>query len=482
MKFRVILVILFLLSLSLNVMGEDVVSGNAITLTEYLDRVKDKHPFFEKESLNAEIDRWEGESLLGGQEWIFALQPFYNRFGEVTASPAEGAHNVGGEISLSKSVWETGGWLELGLQSDYTRSQGALSFPAFTASDTDTFTQSVSLSYIQPLLKNIGGDLYRLGYDLNQYNIKASEVQAIESGEEFLLVVGLRFIDWMHFSEQIYLNRERLELAQEQLAQTTKRFKANLVDRVDVIRAEDAIRSSQQGLIQLEAQWKAKQAELAVISQSEDIYSSAPRHGLYELETLPSLEESSNRLRERARVFEPLRIAQTQLEHSKQGYRLEMKPELTLTVSGSLKGSDGEFVQSLEMVHPDLHVDLELKVPSLYKQQTSKIKKADTQLEQLAATVRDLQVTLDANLRALMIQILEMERVLELNRELIKSAQERTKEELKLYNQGRGQLNFVIQARDNEKNAKLSYAGNAVSYQKLVLQYRAIMDELYKPK
>jgi outer membrane protein TolC len=134
------------------------------------------------------------------------------------------------------------------------------------------------------------------------------------------------------------------------------------------------------------------------------------------------------------------------------------------------------------MIHPDLHVDLELKVPSLYKEQSSKIKKADAQLEQLAATVRDLQVTLEANLRALMIQILEMERVLELNRELIKSAQERTKEELKLYNQGRGELNFVIQARDNEKNAKLSYAGNAVSYQKLAMQYRALMDELYEPK
>ena len=110
------------------------------------------------------------------------------------------------------------------------------------------------------------------------------------------------------------------------------------------------------------------------------------------------------------------------------------------------------------------------------------MEQADAQLDQLSATVMDLQVTLDSNLRALMIQILEMERILELNRELIKSAQERTKEELKLYNQGRGELNFVIQARDNEKNAKLSYASNAVSYQKLVLQYRALMDELYNPQ
>ncbi len=481
MKYSLILGMLVLFSTQFSAIAEDVLSGQPITLDEYLKMVVDKHPFFNKEALNAEIDRWEGESLLGGQEWIFALQPFYNRYGEVSASPAEGAHNVGGEVSLSKSIWETGGQVELALQSDYTRSENVASLSG-GVSDTDLFTQSVSLSYIQPLLKNLGGVLYRLGYDLNKYNIKTSEVEAVESDEEFLLDVALRFIDWLHYSEQIYLNRERLELAQEQLAQTTKLFQANLVDRVDVIRAEDAIRSSQQGLIQLESQWKAKQAELAVIAQNGDIYRSAPRHELYELETLPSLEESSKRLKQRARVLEPLRLAQAQLDHSKWGYQQEMKPDLTLTLSGSIKGSDSEFVKSLEIIHPDLHVDLELKVPTHYQQPSSKIKKADSQLEQLAETVKDLQVTLDANLRALMIQILEMEQILELNKELIKSAQERTTEELKLYNQGRGELNFVIQARDNEKNAKLSYAGNAVSYHKLVLQYRALMDELYKSR
>jgi len=49
---------------------------------------------------------------------------------------------------------------------------------------------------------------------------------------------------------------------------------------------------------------------------------------------------------------------------------------------------------------------------------------------------------------------------------------------LKLYNQGRGDLTFVIQSRDNEENAKLTYAQNSTLYHKLILQYRSLLDEL----
>ncbi len=78
----------------------------------------------------------------------------------------------------------------------------------------------------------------------------------------------------------------------------------------------------------------------------------------------------------------------------------------------------------------------------------------------------------------LLIQIVELEKVLELNQEQIKSAREKTTEEIKLYNQGRSQLTFVIQSRDNEENAKLLYAENASLYHTLLLQYHALLDEL----
>jgi hypothetical protein len=47
-----------------------------------------------------------------------------------------------------------------------------------------------------------------------------------------------------------------------------------------------------------------------------------------------------------------------------------------------------------------------------------------------------------------------------------------------LYNQGRGDLTFVIQSRDNVALSELEYAGNAATYHHLALQLEALSDRL----
>ncbi|MEJ2488045.1 MAG: hypothetical protein P8Y68_20190, partial [Anaerolineales bacterium] len=91
---------------------------------------------------------------------------------------------------------------------------------------------------------------------------------------------------------------------------------------------------------------------------------------------------------------------------------------------------------------------------------------------------RQAQLNLEANARNLLVRINEILKVLELNLQQIESAKLKTEEEDKLYRQGRGQLTFVIQSRDNEENARFTYAQNAALYQNLVLQYKALIDDL----
>jgi len=112
---------------------------------------------------------------------------------------------------------------------------------------------------------------------------------------------------------------------------------------------------------------------------------------------------------------------------------------------------------------------------------TAQANTAKTRLEidRLDRDIENISLDLESGVVNLLILIQEMERVLELNQEQIVSARAKTEEELNLYNQGRGDLTFVILSRDNEQQAKLTYAQNAASYQKLVLQYRALMDEFF---
>jgi hypothetical protein len=75
-----------------------------------------------------------------------------------------------------------------------------------------------------------------------------------------------------------------------------------------------------------------------------------------------------------------------------------MLPEFTLTLNGTLKGSEDEVVESLKIKYPDFHVGLELRIPSLHQGEKSKIEKADVQFEQLEHIIKDLQITLESNL------------------------------------------------------------------------------------
>jgi len=449
--------------------------AETITLKEFLDLAEENHPFFSKEALSAEIEKKQAESLLGAKDWQFSVSPYYSHLGEASAAEysIQGLDSTGGEASLGGPIWATGGTLGFSFSSDYSIRD------YYGTTDTSAFKQSIALSYTQPLLKNLGGKLDRLGYELSGYGINLAEVQALENQENFMLELSTRFLDWVHLSEMVEISEERLKLAEEQLAQVQKRYKANLVDRVDVLRGEDAVRGAEQGLLQFRAKWKARQAELAVLVQSGEIYEKSPDFELYALEDLPEMEESVSALKARSRLLGTFQILKSQLVHQRAGLLEQKRPELNLTLSGGLAGQDEEFVSSLEITKPDAAVSLEFKALLGNRGIKAKIEKIDLQVKQLQEERRDLEISLEASLRNLLIQIVEMEKILELNQAQINSAQEKTVEELKLYNQGRGQLTFVIQSRDNEQNAKLSYANNAALYHSLVLQYHALLDELF---
>lgn len=117
------------------------------------------------------------------------------------------------------------------------------------------------------LKRNQSGVLDRLQYDLKQFDIDLAEVMAIENEEDFLAGAASRFLDWVYLKEQHRIVAARLSLSEEQRANTHERREANLIDEVDVIRAEDAVRIARQDLYLIESEIGALPAALAVVQQ-----------------------------------------------------------------------------------------------------------------------------------------------------------------------------------------------------------------------
>jgi outer membrane protein TolC len=450
-------------------------AADPVTLDEYLSLLRQNHPFFTKEELAVDIEQYRARAFLGDQDWTFSAAPVYRYAGEATASDFGAqtrAHSAQVELDLGRSFWSTGGRIGVGVTTGYLDYD-----PVFGPSEV--YRTGFSVSYTQPLLQNIGGSLDRLGYDLSAYSIDLAAVEAAENQEGFLLARALEYLDWVASAESVRIAEERLLLSREQLEQTTRKFQANLVDRVDVLRAEDAVRTAGQFVLQAQSRYRAQQARLAVSSYSEQLYEQSPEYDIYETRALPSRSEAQAALSAGSRLLATFSIIENQLLRNRKGLTELRRPRLDLGVTAGLYGQDSTWGASLGITEPDATVSLVFSQTLGNRTVKADIERTDAEIRQVRLEMASVENSLQADLAALLIQLEELENILELNRAQIQSAEQKTQEEIKLYNQGRSQLIFVIQSRDNEENARLTYAQNAVQYHTLVLQYRALMDELF---
>jgi hypothetical protein len=453
------------------------VTAQTVTRDQFLEELKATHPVFVSHRMTADIESEDRNSYLGAEDWLVR-----SAFG-ITHSEAAFA-GLGPEkttgISLSGDVqrtfWSTGG-----------RLSGSLSFyrgdltvdPAFGIPDSYYETQ-LGVVYSHPLMKNKGGYLDRLAYDLKQYDIDYSEIEAVETEEDFLAAAASRFLDWVFLTEQRDITLERLSLSEQELERTNRKREAYLVDQADVIRAEDAVRFWEQTLELVGVDWAAVQAELAVLAQADTLFHVEPAFDLYVLEPLPSLEDSVEHLKAHSRLLSAPRVRVEQLQHARLGYEETAKPDLTLVAELNAKGAADPFFDTLTPDRPGGALGLEFGFPVENRTANSQIARTDLEIEQLELVIDEVSLTLASALANVHTQLREFEQVLALNVEQIESAKLRTEEEHKLYNQGRGELTFVIQSRDNEQLAHLTYAANALAYHKLLVEYRSLADQLHE--
>ncbi len=445
-----------------------------ITLDEYFDLVKANHPYFKQERLSVEIEQKQAESLLGSQDWQLHVAPSYSYLGKGSAPEynANEMHSAGIEAGLGRSIWNTGGRLDLSLTSGYTHMNSDLGL-------SNVYRHGVAATFTQPLLQNWKGKLDRLEYGLSGYTIDFTKMQAYENEENFMLDVAVRFLDWAYYEEEAAIRKQRLEIARRGLEQVKKRYEANLVDRVDVLRSEDALRLSEQGLVLARSQSRAKQAELAVIAGNDEMYGRMPMYDLYRFVTLPETAQVMAEMKSRSRMLKTFDILREQVVYQREGVKDQERARLDLSVTAGLYGRDEVFGDSLEIYHPDAAVSLVFARPLGGNTVKAQLEKLEKQISLIDEEKKSLERELEASMINLLVRIRDLEDILDLNRKQIESARVKTGEELKLYNQGRGQLTFVIQSEDGEEEALLTYAGNAYLYQTLMLQYRALLDTLY---
>ena len=92
-----------------------------ITMDDFLESVKESHPFFAREDLALEIEMRARERFLGAQDWNISSSPFFIHQKPISSSSfaADRIDIVGAEIAAERAIWNTGGRLSLSWSTEF---------------------------------------------------------------------------------------------------------------------------------------------------------------------------------------------------------------------------------------------------------------------------------------------------------------------------------------------------------------------------
>lgn len=240
---------------------------------------------------------------------------------------------------------------------------------------------------------------------------------------------------------------------------------------------------AEQQFLLSQSRFEAKTESLAHLSALPELLDKRPDFSLYDFPELPPLEQLVSESKKNTRNIRLLDLQQAQLQRQSESLKDETRPELNLDMRAAYKS---ESQDGLAPGSPssdqgkDYSVGLNFKKQLGVDSSKSELRKIEYQLDQVGLDKKYAQMQMEANIRNLYIQLQKMRKILSLNEDLVKAAQQTTEEENRVYLQGRSDLTKVISSRDQTQNAKLQYAQNAINYHKLYLQLNSLTDKLLK--
>ena len=416
------------------------------------------------------------EQSLGISDWQLNTSVFDSHYEPFDKSSftASYVNTVGTFLGVERPILSTGGDLSIGM------TQERISQPAVIYNDlafnTPIYYQTVlGIQYRQPILYGFNGEVYNFTIDNAKTEKDKTMIQTTEEFEYFLQEELYEFVNWTLLNELTELSFSRLQLAKESLDQTKERVQVNLSEKIDLLRAEYAFKTSLQHWQTKKAQLKSAQYKIATKFDDLSIRQKTPVFDLYDYQYVkkPAYIVVKNlRSVQMINLSEPILKKQVQLSESKRNGSLDI-------IGGfDFLGGSEAFNSSLQLDQNNARIALQYSRDLSDIQSISKLKETKEDLYQFEQKRDQIITNLQSEIIALYTLINEYQEILNVNLSQINTSQEKAIAEERLFKQGRSSIDMLIEAQDNVLYSKSHYAQIAADYQKFTITYLALIDEL----
>ena len=443
------------------------VNTNAITLNEFSEKLIETHPFFVQLSLSEKTSLLDQKASLTYSDWNIkagAGESFSS--GEDTSTRLyKDLYTTSYEVSAGRKIENSGA--NLNLKHSLTRDD---------KDSSATHSNVFSIDYIRPLLQNKDGINDRLTLDIASLDLIAKKISLEEQAENFLASKLSKFVDLALKQEIVKIHKRELELSKQQLDLTEGKYKNSLIDKSNLIQDKDLYVKAKQQSLQSRKELIIERRELASLigSQESDMI---VEMDLYEEHTMMKVDPAT--FVKDSRSIQKFDFDKARLQRQLKTFENKTMPSVNLNLGLSALGEDDKYFGSFGNRDYSWNIGVDISYPLGVRKELVDVERTEISIDTVNAQKREAEINDEYQINYLLAQIDLLSELVTLYLEQGALANEKVIEEQTKYNDARGQMSLVIAAKKNANLANLTYVQAAATYQKIIIDYKAAIDQLY---
>ena len=442
-------------------------NASAITLNEFSERLVETHPYFVQLSLSETTSLLDQKSSLTYSDWNIkagASEAFSG--GEDTSTRAyKELYSTKYEVSANRKVENSGA--SVNLKHSLTRND---------KDSNASHANLLALDYIRPLLQNKDGLNDRLASDLASLDLIAKQVSLEEQAENFLASKLSKFIDLALKQEIVKNHQISLDLSKQQLDLDEEKFKNSLIDKSVLIQQKDSYVKAKQQLLQSSKELIIERRELANLIGTKESgmivdFDLFEVHNLTEIDPRSFVSDSRSILK-----FD---FDKARLQRQLVTFENKTMPSVNLNLGLSSLGENDKYFGSFGNRDYSWNVGVDISYPLGSRKELIDVERTEISIDTIDAQKKEAEITNIHQINYLLAQVDLLSELVVLYLEQGSLAEEMVIEEQIKFSEARGQKSLVIAAKRNANLANLTYLQAAGTYQKIVVDYKAAIDQLY---
>ncbi len=440
---------------------------NAVTLSEFSEKLVETHPYFVQLSLSEKTSLLDQKASATFTDWNIAAgaSETYTGGEDTSARLYKELYSTKYEVSASKKVENSGASVSLN--------------HSLTRNDKDSNASHVnvfSVDYVRPLLQNKDGLNDRLAFDLASLDLNAKKISLEEQAETFLASKLTKFID-LALKQEIVKNHEKaLDLSKQQLDLDEEKFNNSLIDRSVLIQQKDTYVKSRQQLLQSSKELIIERKELANligVPESDMVV----ELNLFEQHTLSEVDPTL--FVKDSRAIQKFDFDQAKLQRQLESFENKTMPSVNLNLGLTSLGEHEKYFGSFGNRDYSWDIGVDISYPLGSRKELIDVERAEISMSNVDALKDETKITMVQQINYLLAQVDLLSELVDLYLEQGALAEEMVVEEQLKFSEARGQKSLVIAAKKNANSANFTYLQAAATYQKIVIDYKSAIDQLY---